>query len=145
MVVEGEGWTVLGSLPCASLPYSQPGACYILLPIPEDIMASTGEEEVVVVVVVCNGCLLWSCFYLPYLFPFPFPFFFLIPFDTSFPSLPSGTLSATLKFTVRDCDPATGEPDTDEGYEDDYTVSGGGGECEDDNPVHCGDVWQWWR
>lgn len=35
----------------------------------------------------------------------------------------SGTLSATLKFKVRDCDPATGEPDTDEGYEDDYTVS----------------------
>lgn len=74
VVVEGEGWVVQASLPCASLPYSQPGSCYVLLPIPEDIMATTG------------------------------------------------TLSATLKFTVRDCDPATGEPDTDEGYEDDYTL-----------------------
>lgn len=74
VVVEGEGWVVQTSLPCASLPYSQPGSCYVLLPIPEDIMATTG------------------------------------------------TLSATLKFTVRDCDPATGEPDTDEGYEDDYTL-----------------------
>ncbi|MPC14041.1 Coatomer subunit gamma-2 [Portunus trituberculatus] len=77
VVVEGEGWVVQASLPCASLPYSQPGSCYVLLPIPEDIMATTG------------------------------------------------TLSATLKFTVRDCDPATGEPDTDEGYEDDYTVRSG--------------------
>lgn len=34
-----------------------------------------------------------------------------------------GTFSATLKFKVRDCDPATGEPDTEDGYEDDYTVS----------------------
>ncbi|KAK8403505.1 hypothetical protein O3P69_000520 [Scylla paramamosain] len=74
VVVDGEGWVVQTSLPCASLPYSQPGSCYILLPIPEDIMSTTG------------------------------------------------TLSATLKFTVRDCDPATGEPDTDEGYEDDYTL-----------------------
>ena len=27
-----------------------------------------------------------------------------------------------LKFTVKDCDPNTGEPDTDEGYEDDYVL-----------------------
>ena len=33
-----------------------------------------------------------------------------------------GTLSPTMKFVVKDCDPATGEPDSDEGYEDDYNL-----------------------
>merc|ERR1719499_1266388 len=32
------------------------------------------------------------------------------------------TLSPTMKFIVKDCDPATGEPDSDEGYEDDYNL-----------------------
>jgi len=32
------------------------------------------------------------------------------------------TISATLKFTVKDCDPTTGEPDSDEGYSDDYQL-----------------------
>ena len=35
----------------------------------------------------------------------------------------TGTFSCTLKFIVKDCDPNTGEPD-DEGYEDEYVVSG---------------------
>jgi len=29
---------------------------------------------------------------------------------------------STLKFTVKDCDPATGEPDSDEGYDDEYQL-----------------------
>jgi len=33
-----------------------------------------------------------------------------------------GTLTASLKFTVKDCDPTTGEPDTEEGYDDDYQL-----------------------
>jgi coatomer protein complex subunit gamma len=33
-----------------------------------------------------------------------------------------GTLSPTMKFIVKDCDPSTGEPDSDEGYEDDYNL-----------------------
>jgi len=33
-----------------------------------------------------------------------------------------GTLAASLKFTVKDCDPTTGEPDTEEGYNDDYQL-----------------------
>lgn len=33
-----------------------------------------------------------------------------------------GTFSATLTFKVRDCDPTTGEPETEEGYDDDYSV-----------------------
>lgn len=27
-----------------------------------------------------------------------------------------------MKFVVKDCDPSTGEPDDDEGYEDEYVV-----------------------
>ena len=33
----------------------------------------------------------------------------------------TGTLSCTLKFLVKDCDPNTGEAD-DEGYDDEYVV-----------------------
>lgn len=36
---------------------------------------------------------------------------------------PTGTFNATLKFLVKDCDPATGLPDSDEGYDDEYMVS----------------------
>merc|ERR1712037_310123 len=32
------------------------------------------------------------------------------------------SLAANLKFTVKDCDPATGEPDSDEGYDDEYQL-----------------------
>lgn len=32
------------------------------------------------------------------------------------------SFSATLKFLAKDCDPATGVPDSDVGYEDDYLV-----------------------
>jgi len=32
------------------------------------------------------------------------------------------SMAATLKFTVKDCDPATGEPDSDEGYDDEYQL-----------------------
>jgi coatomer protein complex subunit gamma len=34
----------------------------------------------------------------------------------------TGTISPTMKFVVKDCDPSTGEPDCDEGYEDDYNL-----------------------
>lgn len=33
-----------------------------------------------------------------------------------------GTFGAVLKFIVIDCDPATGQPDTDEGYEEEYIL-----------------------
>lgn len=32
------------------------------------------------------------------------------------------TFSATLQFVVKDCDPATGLPDSDEGYDDEYLL-----------------------
>jgi len=34
----------------------------------------------------------------------------------------TGTFSCTMKFTVKDCDPNTGEAD-DQGYDDEYAVS----------------------
>ncbi|XP_026474774.1 coatomer subunit gamma isoform X1 [Ctenocephalides felis] len=34
----------------------------------------------------------------------------------------AGTFGATLKFVVKDCDPATGLPDSDEGYDDEYIL-----------------------
>ncbi|CAG0888508.1 unnamed protein product [Cyprideis torosa] len=34
----------------------------------------------------------------------------------------TGTFSAVLKFNVRDCDPNTGQPETDDGYEDEYIL-----------------------
>ena len=34
----------------------------------------------------------------------------------------TGTFLNTLKFTVKDCDPNTGEPDDDVGYADEYVV-----------------------
>lgn len=34
----------------------------------------------------------------------------------------AATFGATLKFIVKDCDPNTGEPDSDEGYDDEYTL-----------------------
>lgn len=34
----------------------------------------------------------------------------------------AASFSATLKFVVKDCDPNTGEPDTDEGYDDEYML-----------------------
>ena len=34
----------------------------------------------------------------------------------------TGTLACVLKYTVKDCDPATGQPDDDEGYPDEFMV-----------------------
>jgi coatomer protein complex subunit gamma len=34
----------------------------------------------------------------------------------------SGALACTMKYTVKDCDPTTGEPDDEEGYADEFVV-----------------------
>ena len=31
-------------------------------------------------------------------------------------------LSPTMKFTIKDCDPMTGEPESEEGYDDEYAL-----------------------
>jgi coatomer subunit gamma len=38
----------------------------------------------------------------------------------NFPLL--ATFGATLKFVVKDCDPSTGLPDSEEGYDDEYML-----------------------
>lgn len=38
------------------------------------------------------------------------------------PTAITGTFSNTLKFKVKDCDPNTGEPDDEEGYDDEYVL-----------------------
>jgi len=38
------------------------------------------------------------------------------------PTAVAASFSCTLKFVVKDCDPNTGEPDDDEGYEDEYVL-----------------------
>ena len=49
--------------------------------------------------------------------------FLLSPHDSCFQiSECVATVPATLKFTVKDCDPTTGEPDSEEGYSDDYQL-----------------------
>lgn len=47
------------------------------------------------------------------------------PRRRAFPPAVACTFSCMMKFTVKDCDPTTGEAD-DEGYEDEYVVSAGG-------------------
>jgi coatomer protein complex subunit gamma len=34
----------------------------------------------------------------------------------------AGSVGTTLRFVVKDCDPTTGLPDSEEGYQDDYIV-----------------------
>ena len=34
----------------------------------------------------------------------------------------TGTLTCTMRYTVKDCDPATGVPDDEEGYADEFVV-----------------------
>lgn len=39
------------------------------------------------------------------------------------PEVVTGSFSATLKFKVKDVDPATGQPESDECYDDTFVVS----------------------
>ena len=41
------------------------------------------------------------------------------------PCLVTGTFLNTLKFRVKDCNPETGEPDDDVGFDDEYVVRRG--------------------
>uniref|UniRef100_A0A1B0DBM5 Coatomer gamma subunit appendage Ig-like subdomain domain-containing protein n=1 Tax=Phlebotomus papatasi TaxID=29031 RepID=A0A1B0DBM5_PHLPP len=45
----------------------------------------------------------------------------IVEFPNDVPSSVA-TLCATLKFIVKDCDPATGQPDSHEGYDDEYIL-----------------------
>ena len=45
-----------------------------------------------------------------------------IPEQGAVEHLHNCSFGATLKYTLKDCDPVTHEPDSDEGYSDEYTV-----------------------
>lgn len=47
---------------------------------------------------------------------------FYLTWRCSFLFSVTASFSCTMKFVVKDCDPATGEPDDDEGYDDEYVV-----------------------
>ena len=47
---------------------------------------------------------------------------FSIFYDKRLTVTSTATFGATLKFIVKDCDPNTGLPDSDEGYDDEYML-----------------------
>lgn len=57
-----------------------------------------------------------------------------------------GSFGATLKFVVKDCDPATGLPDSDEGYDDEYMLEDIevtlGDQIQKVNKVNFGTAWE---
>ncbi|XP_066585204.1 coatomer subunit gamma [Prorops nasuta] len=69
-----EGYEIMREIPCARLPYNEPGTTYTVLKYPEDVQASIA------------------------------------------------TIPTTLRFMARDCDPVTGVPDADQGYNDEYML-----------------------
>lgn len=45
----------------------------------------------------------------------------IVEFPSDIPNS-TGTFTASLKYIVKDCDPATGLPDSDDGYDDEYML-----------------------
>ncbi|KAK0079681.1 hypothetical protein PV325_013190 [Microctonus aethiopoides] len=69
-----EGYTLVREVPCAKLPYNEPGTTYTVLLYPDDVHLSPA------------------------------------------------TIPTTLRFIIRDCDPVTGLPEAEQGYQDDYIL-----------------------
>lgn len=88
-----EGYITRAVIPCPKLPYSETGSTFVIVEFPEDYPSSAGK--LVVFRVLLNS-------YLKIIF--------------------AASFGATLKFVVKDCDPATGLPDSDEGYDDEYML-----------------------
>lgn len=89
---EPDGYQVVSSVPAPSLPYNQPGTCYTLVEI-------TDSDAGIIVCIPDVMYVIITCIYIV-----------------------TGTFLNTLKFQVKDCDPTTGEPDSDVGYADEYVV-----------------------
>lgn len=88
-----DGFEVIAYVPCPSLPYNQPGELlHQVNPLPCSNQIFSGVA--------------YACVTIP---------------DED-PTEVTTTLSCTMKFTVKDCDPVSGEAD-DDGYEDEYVVS----------------------
>lgn len=90
---EPDGYQVVSSIPAPHLPYNQPGTCYTLVEITDSDAGIITTTKLYVII------LLWLRIHLV-----------------------TGTFLNTLKFQVKDCDPTTGEPESDVGYADEYVV-----------------------
>lgn len=75
------------------------------------VLLETGDEADVLAYVPCPKLVYGT----------PGTTYTLVQFSDD-PTQVSASFSCTLKFIVKDCDPATGEPDDDEGYEDEYVL-----------------------
>lgn len=89
-----DGFITRAVIPCPKLPYNDLQTTFVIVEFPQDVASSAGK------------------------------FFFL-----NFPQnkiliniLFTATFGATLRFVVKDCDPNTGEPDSEEGYDDEYML-----------------------
>ena len=87
-------------LPCPRLEYNVAGTIYVILETPTDMPDWVGTISPTLKFVVC--IFNFTEFFLVNIYSVPKKFFF--------------------NFQVKDCDPETGEPDSDEGYNDEYVL-----------------------
>ena len=94
-----KGYTLDQILPCPRLEYNVAGTIYVILETPTDMSDWVGTISPTLKFVVC--IFNFTEFFCQYIFSSK-KFFF--------------------NFQVKDCDPETGEPDSDEGYNDEYVL-----------------------
>ena len=99
---EADGYSVLSYVPIASLPYGQPKSTYTLVSVEDNNNGKSTSCRALIRNIVFNWRLSIN--------------------QNIFVISVSGTFLNTLKFIVKDCDPNTGEPDDDQGYDDEYVV-----------------------
>lgn len=108
---EPDGFSVLSHVAIPKLGYDQPSTTYTLVEIDDP---NTGQWSPLFSVEASTTFQSPSLSLPRSLHPhMHYCFLFLV----------TGTFLNTLKFTVKDCDPNTGEPDDDVGYADEYVVS----------------------
>ena len=101
-----DGYEVISYKTCAKLAYNAPGIAYTLVRIPED--PTQGNWIKLKFLTLGFKSKLWTTDYWALFIYF---------------NLVTVTFSCVMKFIVKDCDPNTGEPDNDEGYQDEPSHS----------------------
>lgn len=92
-----EGFTTRAVIACPKLPYNELQTTFVIVEFPPDVASSAGIKK---------QKTKFNIISLTFKFNFNFP----------------ATFGATLRFVVKDCDPNTGEPDSDNGYEEEYML-----------------------
>ena len=90
-----DGFEVVSYKSCAKLAYNSPGSTYTLCKLPDDPSQGFFKNF------STNDFLNNFCIFI---------------------SLVTGTFNCVLKFVVKDCDPNTGIPDNEDGYQDEYVL-----------------------